>query len=789
MARNPKTNKAATKTSSVKRRADLRRNMPRRVIDLRDIFSRGDLLRALVVIAVFVLLATVLVTFSREQVLVRDGQIMTDTRLKRLDYRVEDERATETKREEARLASPRVYDLNASYLSRLRAALVGLPKAVAGKTALDEISEELINEFQLTAEGLSVLQEFVEEGEATQQWQAWVEKLTREELRRRPLLTSQEFQIYMTTANRALVLASGDLQIPYEAQPIELRSDARTELGSRLRDVIAAAGFPATIAPHVAARLVFDAQPTIMHDSTRTESFASEAAASVEPVMVEHRRGEVLYRRGDVLSAKQYEETLAEAERFAAAAPWAQRWSPRGASLGLLTILIAFLATYIVMAYPRIIANILRIGSVTALMIAMLALTVLITTQAPNLIFAAAIAPTLFVTIIVLLAYDSRLALILGSTQALLVTLALGNGLGWFILLIAGCGVAIIQLRDVRHRNSLISAATYTAVVLGAGALLLGFFEMPLVPGAVGEILWNTLWAVVAAFAVGFLVLGILPSIERLFDITTGMTLAELRDPKQPLLRQLQQTAPGTYNHSLQVANVAEAAADAIGADSLLVYVGALYHDIGKMNKPEYFVENQAGGINKHDKLSPAMSLLVIVGHVKDGVEMAKEYNLPRALQHFIESHHGTTLVEYFYHAARTQAKQGEKGERGDVAEFEFRYPGPKPATKEAAILMLSDAVESATRAMAEPTPGRIESLVRDMARKRLMDGQFNQCDLTFRELALIEDAIISRLCAVHHGRISYPTTQVRKNGAAAGDGGSNGEAASSQAHRPAAAG
>ena len=234
------------------------------------------------------------------------------------------------------------------------------------------------------------------------------------------------------------------------------------------------------------------------------------------------------------------------------------------------------------------------------------------------------------------------------------------------------------------------------------------------------------------------------------------MTLAELRDPKQPLLRQLQQMAPGTYNHSLQVANIAEAAAEAIGASGLLVYVGAMYHDIGKLNKPEYFIENQSGGDNKHEKLSPAMSLLVIIGHVKDGVELAREYRLPRAIIQFIESHHGTTLVEFFYHAAKTRA--ADEGER-PVDEITFRYPGPKPRTKEAAILMLSDAVESATRSMSEPSPGQIEHLVHSLARKRLDDGQFAHCDLTFDELHRIEEAIISRMCAIHHGRIAYPSS------------------------------
>jgi hypothetical protein len=305
----------------------------------------------------------------------------------------------------------------------------------------------------------------------------------------------------------------------------------------------------------------------------------------------------------------------------------------------------------------------------------------------------------------------------------------------------------------MRHRGTLVKASTITAIVLACGGVLYGLLTTPIGPGVWGQILLDGFWAGFGGLAVGLVVMWILPTIEKWFDITTGMTLAELRDPKRPLLKQLQQKAPGTYNHSLQVANIAEAASEAIGANGLLVYVGALYHDIGKMNKPEYFVENQAGGESRHDKLSPAMSLLVIVGHVKDGIELAREYNLPRQLQHFIESHHGTTLVEYFYHAAKERS-----GDEGNVQEVEFRYPGPKPKTKEAAILMLADAVESATRSMADPNPSRIDGLVRKLSRKRLMDDQFDQCDLTFRELGLIEISMIKSLCAIYHGRISYPS-------------------------------
>jgi cyclic-di-AMP phosphodiesterase PgpH len=263
---------------------------------------------------------------------------------------------------------------------------------------------------------------------------------------------------------------------------------------------------------------------------------------------------------------------------------------------------------------------------------------------------------------------------------------------------------------------------------------------------------------------VGGLTLFLLPAIEKAFNVTTGMTLSELRDPKQPLLRELQLRAPGTYTHSLNVATIAETAADAVGADSLLTYVGCLYHDVGKMNKPEYFVENQTAGLNRHDKLSPAMSLLIVVGHVKDGMELAREFKLPLKLQHFVEAHHGTTLVEYFYHRAKQRAlgeaqRHGEEDPESIVPdEYAYRYPGPKPRTKEVAILMVADACESATRAIHEPSPAKIEQLVHDIADKRLRDGQFDDCELTLKELRTIVDSVARTLTSMYHGRIAYPT-------------------------------
>ncbi|MCA9299198.1 MAG: HDIG domain-containing protein, partial [Phycisphaerales bacterium] len=330
--------------------------------------------------------------------------------------------------------------------------------------------------------------------------------------------------------------------------------------------------------------------------------------------------------------------------------------------------------------------------------------------------------------------------------------------------ILIGVGVAVWALEEIRDRRTLIRMGGAVALTLAIGTLTVALIDRPLDGAMLRQTFVDAMVAAFGGVCLGGLTLAILSPIERLFDITTGMKLIELRDPKEPLLRELQIRAPGTYNHSLNVASISEAASDAIGANGLLTYVGALYHDIGKMNKPEYFVENQSGGPNKHDKLSPAMSLLVIVGHVKDGLEMARDHALPRSIQHFIEGHHGTTLVEFFYHRAKEQATEDASEEAPE--EFDYRYPGPKPRMKEVAIVMLADAVESATRSLAEPTPSRIDALVQAIANKRLLDGQFDECDLTLKELNIIVGSISKSVASIYHGRISYPKEEKKDDAA-----------------------
>jgi putative nucleotidyltransferase with HDIG domain len=267
------------------------------------------------------------------------------------------------------------------------------------------------------------------------------------------------------------------------------------------------------------------------------------------------------------------------------------------------------------------------------------------------------------------------------------------------------------------------------------------------------KIFINAGWHALATMAVAILLQSLLPLLEKTFKITTSMTLLDYSDANQPLLKRLAMEAPGTFSHSLMIGSIAEAAAEAIGRNGLLCRVGAYYHDIGKINKPGYFVENQFGSFSQHKELSPAMSQLIIVGHVKDGIELADEYGLPVVLKQFIETHHGTTLVEYFYN----QAKKKLDEKPFELSETEFRYAGPKPLTKEAAIVMLADSVEGTVRALPEVTPTRIEVIVHNMAMKRLQDGQFDECDLSLRELSLIEASISKTLIAHYHGRIAYP--------------------------------
>ncbi|WP_248926655.1 HD family phosphohydrolase [Paenibacillus hamazuiensis] len=275
-------------------------------------------------------------------------------------------------------------------------------------------------------------------------------------------------------------------------------------------------------------------------------------------------------------------------------------------------------------------------------------------------------------------------------------------------------------------------------------------------------------FAVAGGIITSVFVIGLLPFFEIAFGILSPLKLVELSNPNHPLLRKLLTETPGTYHHSVMVGNLAEAAAEAIGADGLLCRVGSYYHDIGKTKRPNYFIENQTNIENPHDRIDPALSKSIIIAHARDGVEMLKEYNMPKSLRDIAEQHHGTTLLQYFYHKAKKQAE--EAGEGKEVLEEDFRYPGPKAQSKEAAIVGIADCIEAAVRSLRNPTVEQIDSMVRKIIKNRLDDGQFNECDLTLKELDQIAKTLNETLLGIFHSRIEYPSEVPQQKTTAKGE-------------------
>ena len=414
-------------------------------------------------------------------------------------------------------------------------------------------------------------------------------------------------------------------------------------------------------------------------------------------------------------------------------------------------VLVAVAAAFYIYRYQgRIIRNHARAAAMVILFAMLLAVTKAFSAITGQTYWGTGTAAV--AAIILSIAYDQRFAIGMSIFYCVPATFAVSAtpDARAFLIMAAAAYTCCLSLKEVRTRSKLLQVGAVAAIVVCITSLTLDFVTPNVKPLTA---LTDAGWHGFAALVVSVIIQGLLPLIEKTFRIATSMTLLDYSDANQPLLRRLAMEAPGTFSHSLMIGSIAEAAAEAIGRNGLLCRVGAYYHDVGKINKPSYFVENQVGPASRHEDLSPAMSQLIISGHVKDGKEIAKEYKLPVVLQQFIETHHGTTLIEYFYNEALKRAGDNET----PPSESEYRYEGPKPRTKEAAIVMLADAIESAVRCLQEITPAKIEAVVKNVSNKRMQDGQLDECDMTFRELAKVQASMVKTLTAHYHGRIAYP--------------------------------
>lgn len=355
----------------------------------------------------------------------------------------------------------------------------------------------------------------------------------------------------------------------------------------------------------------------------------------------------------------------------------------------------------------------------------------------------------------ILLFNDIQITFLMSLAASLIVTLIVNGDFGMFLIFFLGSLSGAYYVREGRNRGQLIGAGVFISLThLICLIALYPNFKFILTKYFAANFLYPLVFN---GFIAALLVVATLKIFELLFGVVTNFSLLELADINQPILKRMALEAPGTWQHSLLVAQLAEVSANEIGANGLLARVGAYYHDMGKLVKPEYFTENQLMGDNKHDDIEPTLSRLVILNHVKEGMELAKKHKLNTLIADFIPQHHGTSLMHFFYQKALEEAKEGET-----VEESNFRYPGPKPQSKETAIMLLADSAEGATRSLDEPNPTKIEEIVKRVVNNKFIDGQLDDSGLTLKEIEKVSKTFTRILSAMHHSRVKYPE---KKNG------------------------
>jgi hypothetical protein len=356
--------------------------------------------------------------------------------------------------------------------------------------------------------------------------------------------------------------------------------------------------------------------------------------------------------------------------------------------------------------------------------------------------------------------FDSRVGFYGTVTIAFLVAGIRGNDYSVALASLVAGALAVYTVRDMRNRTQIFRSLGFIFLGYALSITALGLERFEATPIVLEQLAYGLLNAVISPV----LTYGLLIFVEKTFRVTTDLALMELAHFNHPLLRQLAERAPGTYHHSLTIATLAEAAASVVGANEVLARVGAYFHDIGKIVKPTYFVENQKGSRNRHEKLAPRMSSLIIAAHVKEGIALAREYHLPEEVIEFIPMHHGTTRMDFFYNKALELAKNDpDETKIDEIKEQDYRYPGPRPQTKETGILMLADVIEAAVRTIEDPTPQRVEQTIDELIKKRFEEGELDECPLTLKDLTRIKAAFLGVLVGVYHSRVKYPDTGRKK--------------------------
>lgn len=487
-------------------------------------------------------------------------------------------------------------------------------------------------------------------------------------------------------------------------------------------------------------------KPNTFPDEARTEAERQAAVNGIEPVEVTIEANEAIVSAGEVVSPEKMEALQALQRLQKPEFRWLEDFVAPAVLMLLITVIIS---VYLVQYAPRILTDSKRLILLALLLLLFIAIAKVMIPDSPLIAY---LYPIAALTMMIVTLIDVQLAFILTTILAFLAGFIAGDNSGAIVvyLILSGWTGALALGRSQRV-NALIWAGVYVGIINTAVILIFNLSSLSVDITSIGVLLLEGLLN--GIFSAGLALIGLF-AIGNLLGISTAIQLLDLGRPTHPLLRQLLLRAPGTYHHSLMVSNLAEQAAERVGADALLVRVMAYYHDVGKMQRPYFFIENQPEGINNvHEKLEPQISAQIIISHVTDGLDLAQKYRLPPPLKAGIAQHQGTGLVKYFYFQALKAAEEKHL----QIDEANFRYPGPRPQTKETGILMLADVSETMVRALKPGSPEEINEIVQKAIANTLESGQLDECDLTIADLREIREAFVDILLGVHHPRIKYP--------------------------------
>ncbi|QAY66302.1 HD family phosphohydrolase [Paenibacillus protaetiae] len=501
----------------------------------------------------------------------------------------------------------------------------------------------------------------------------------------------------------------------------------------------------------------FAIMPNKFLDKSATDEAKAQAKKDAPPVV--YKDGDIIVKKGEIITPEIYEilsdsSLLQDKKNY-----WPQ--------LGLFMMsLLLILGVFSYLDHTGVFSSRQNKYNNTQLLmlwliyfITMVAMQIIAIIQTDAAFYIGYLAPAALGSMLITLLLDMHLAIVSSILFAAFGSIVLNTNqnqlfnYGYGFVIMAMAFAAIFSIHRASQRSTILKAGIM-ASLFGSLSVL----SLTLLTGKLDQeatMIYSIGFAFVNGLLTAILVIGLMPFFEVTFGILSALKLVELSNPNHPLLRKLLTETPGTYHHSVMVGNLSEAAAEAIGADGLLCRVGSFYHDIGKTKRPNYFIENQSNIENPHDTIDPKLSKSIIVAHARDGVEMLKSYNMPKQLRDIAEQHHGTTSLYYFYHKAVKQAE--EQGIEPAFTLDDFRYPGPKAQSKEAAIVGIADSVEAAVRSLRNPTVDQIDSLIHKIIKSRLDDNQLNECDLTMKELEQIAQSLKESVIGIFHSRIEYP--------------------------------